>query len=1239
MDQRGIARKLTLFCAALTLLLGLGVAQAQNTYTVTTTNDDASAAACSGTAPAFTCATLRDAITDADADGLSDTINSSVSGTITLSSTLPNITGTLTITGAGQNITLSGNNISQVQAFEVGGEAVVAVNSLTIADFNGANNSAITNGGTLTVTNSTFSGNSTDFEGGAIYNGGMLTVTNSTFSGNSTAGELEGGGAIFNEGTLTVTNSTFSGNSTGHEGGAIYSSFYGPLTVTDSTFSGNYATGEFGEGGAMFLAPYSGDTYVVMNSTFSGNTASAGQGGGIYLLEGALTVADSTFAGNSASTGGGGAVYNATYDSAILTLTNTILASSPTGGNCGAYGSPEVTDGGGNLSDDASCSFSPSSNNSVTTLDLGTLANNGGPTQTIALNSGSTAIGFDTANCPATDQRGVTRPSATQCDAGAFQTGTAAIGLVKSANLASYSAPGTLVTYMYTVTNTGPIPLSQFIVSDPMPNLSAVSCPSGSLAPAPASASSVTCTATYTTTTTDVTNGAITNTGTATGTPFGTPPVGPNVTATSPVTISAEQTASIAIVLSAMPANFSAPGTVITYSYLVTNSGNVDLSSVSVSDSMTGLSAISCPSTTLASAASETCTATYTTVQADVTAGGIANSATASGTTALEALVTSPLSTWTIPATDAPAIGVVKSASIASYSAEGTPVTYSYNVTNTGNETLNPVTVTDPMTGLSAISCPVTFLAPTESETCTATYTTTTADVTNGSIINTGTATGTAETGFQATATSTLTIPYAVVTPCSAGSYSATGDTPCTLAPAGSYVSTTGAMAATPCGLGTYSNVTGSSSCTPAPEGSYVGTTGAMAAAQCGLGTYSNATGSSSCTPAPEGSYVGTTGAMAATPCGLGTYSNVTGSSSCTPAPEGSYVGTIGAMAATPCGLGTYSNVTGSSSCTPAPLGSYVGITGASAATPCLAGTYSNVTGSSSCTLAPAGSYVGITGASAATACAVGSYQPTAGQTSCLLAGTGYYVASSGQTTETTCPAGDTTLATGSTSASACVPISSPIASISPAGINFGTLYLGSIVTKTVTVKNVGNATMTIKAPLIAIVQGGNSDEFITVNLCPASLAAGKSCTMTVTFIAGPFYSPQTATLMINDNAAGSPQTVPLTATVIDPVASFNPTSLSFGTVKANSGTATKSVTLTSAGGTALSVNSIAISGANPADFSQTNTCPASMAPKATCSISVTFKPKAKGSRSGSLVITTNARNSPQSISLSGTGN
>ena len=216
-----------------------------------------------------------------------------------------------------------------------------------------------------------------------------------------------------------------------------------------------------------------------------------------------------------------------------------------------------------------------------------------------------------------------------------------------------------------------------------------------------------------------------------------------------------------------------------------------------------------------------------------------------------------------------------------------------------------------------------------------------------------------------------------------------------------------------------------------------------------------------------------------------------------------------------------------------------------------------------------------------------------------------------------------------------------PIASISPStGINFGTsIYLGSVITKTVTLTNVGDAAMTISNPLIAIVKGGNSNEFVTVNLCPKSLAAGKSCTMTVTFVAGPYYTAQTADLMISDSAAGSPQIVPLSATVIDPLAKFSATSLSFGTEKTNSGSSKKSITVTSAGGTSLSISKIAVSGADPKDFTETNNCIGTFNPKATCSISVTFKPTAKGGRTASLVVTDNAQNSPQSIPLSGTGN
>ncbi len=214
-----------------------------------------------------------------------------------------------------------------------------------------------------------------------------------------------------------------------------------------------------------------------------------------------------------------------------------------------------------------------------------------------------------------------------------------------------------------------------------------------------------------------------------------------------------------------------------------------------------------------------------------------------------------------------------------------------------------------------------------------------------------------------------------------------------------------------------------------------------------------------------------------------------------------------------------------------------------------------------------------------------------------------------------------------------------PQAMISPMSIDFGTLYLGQIKLATVTIRNTGNAAMTISDPLLAIVRGGNSNEFVTLNLCPKSLAAGKSCTMVVTFIAGPFYTPQTATLTIKDSAPGSPQTVPLTATVINPVASFNPNSLAFGNVKTTTGTSTKSIAVTSAGGTALSITSVGVTGKNAGDFSVSSNCVGTFNPKAGCSISVTFRPSAKGARSATLVVTDNEEGSPRSIPLSGTGN
>ena len=123
------------------------------------------------------------------------------------------------------------------------------------------------------------------------------------------------------------------------------------------------------------------------------------------------------------------------------------------------------------------------------------------------------------------------------------------------------------------------------------------------------------------------------------------------------------------MVKSASPTSFSAAGQTIHYSFDVTNSGNVTLTSVQVNDTdLPGLSAITCPHTTLAAGASQTCTATYRTTAADVDAGSVTNTATAKGDPPTGPHVVSAPSSATITAIQSPAITVVKSASPTSFS-------------------------------------------------------------------------------------------------------------------------------------------------------------------------------------------------------------------------------------------------------------------------------------------------------------------------------------------------------------------------------------------------------------------------------------------------------------------------------------------------------------------------------------------------------------------------------------------
>jgi uncharacterized repeat protein (TIGR01451 family) len=208
---------------------------------------------------------------------------------------------------------------------------------------------------------------------------------------------------------------------------------------------------------------------------------------------------------------------------------------------------------------------------------------------------------------------------------------------------------GETLHYSFLVTNTGSVTLAPVTIAETAFTGSGTppvaSCPAGASSLAPEA--SVTCTATYTVTQADLDAGQVVNTATATG----VSPAGQSITsAPSSATVSVVQGPAITIVKSATPSSFAAAGTTIDYSFLVTNNGNVTLSSVQVTDTdLPGLSAITCPDATLAPAAAETCTASYLTTQADVNAGSVANTATAHGDPPGSATpVTSPPSTATV---------------------------------------------------------------------------------------------------------------------------------------------------------------------------------------------------------------------------------------------------------------------------------------------------------------------------------------------------------------------------------------------------------------------------------------------------------------------------------------------------------------------------------------------------------------------------------------------------------------
>ena len=424
---------------------------------------------------------LRQAILDANNNAGDDDIvfQSGLSGILPTGgdsgnntfTTSMQISGNVTITGPGADeIIIDAQNIDRIIIVSTG---VVSISGLTFingfpvsggggAIFNGANLSIDScvfdsnqldegggaifsdNGSTITeITNTTFNLNTAGFEGGAIALDGatIQTIANSVFSGNFT---LATAGAIFlSQGSVIeeITNTTFSGNrvsasadvtSVG-QGGAIFNA--GTINlISQSTFSANMVSSDTGatEGGAI----HGGRIGQIINSTFTGNKVENMSGttennGGAIFSRGDITISFSTIANNEADTGGG--IFQ---DAGSVEIRNSIVAfneAQVAGDNCNtaiATGTDETN----NYSDNNDCGFGSTL---MSAGDLGPLANNGGTTETLALENGP-AIGGASTDCDplnsdgmatgvalTIDQRGFPRPEpngGTECDSGAFET-------------------------------------------------------------------------------------------------------------------------------------------------------------------------------------------------------------------------------------------------------------------------------------------------------------------------------------------------------------------------------------------------------------------------------------------------------------------------------------------------------------------------------------------------------------------------------------------------------------------------------------------------------------------------------------------------------------------------------------------------------------------------------------------------------------------------------------------------
>ena len=370
--------------------------------------------------------------------------------------------------------------------------------------------------------------------------------------------------------------------------------------------------------------------------------------------------------------------------------------------------------------------------------------------------------------------------------AGLIDPSMPAMTVVKTSGTTSLSAPGT-VTYDYRVTNTGDVTLTGLLLSDDNVNAAPV-CVATTLTVAPDAGATTTCTATHTFTQAELN---------ANGSPTAASGVlANNVVASSNevpaaidnLSIPITQAASLSILKTASPTTYDTDGETISYSYLVTNDGNVSLTGpVTIADTVAtdelcpAVSTVGNFDAELDPGESITCAASHTITLADLNAGSVTNvaDATADGTT-------SPTDTETVTAVPDPSLSIVKTASPTTYDTDGETISYSYLVTNDGNVSLTgPVTIADTIATdelCPAVSTVGNFdaeLDPGESITCAASHTITLADLNAGSVTNVADATadGTTSPTDTETVTAVPDPSLSIVKTASPTTYDTDGET------------------------------------------------------------------------------------------------------------------------------------------------------------------------------------------------------------------------------------------------------------------------------------------------------------------------------------------------------------------------------------------------------------------------------------------------------------------------------